>query len=198
MQMRFCMHYSNLFIGPLKQKDEMRKKFMLTLMITMTLTISMAGQNIRYRGFADMEYGLYIANNIDKAGFMFGTSTTHGIQVTDGLFVGGGLNIGIGSYADIYYDSGYWFEEEDDWDTSVAVTLYAAGRYEFIHNRKVSPYVDLRLGGGFLDSTDEGTLYLSPTVGVTINFTKNSDWMPDLHIRFGQGNISMEMIFLTD
>lgn len=150
----------------------MRKKFMLMLMITMTFAVSMAGQNIRYRGFADMEYGLYIANNVDKVGLMFGTSTTHGIQVTDGLFVGGGLNIGIGSYADIYYDDGYWFEEEDDWDTSVAVTLYAAGRYEFIHNRKVSPYVDLRLGGGFLDSTDEGTLYLSPTVGVTVNFTK--------------------------
>lgn len=135
----------------------MKKLLLLSLLLTVGFFQSKA-LDIEYKGYGELYTGYADAANYDgdhNAGSCFGLSTSHGVTLIKGLFVGGGLNI-----AGVTGD-----------DPGALVAVFAESRYNFIPHRKVNPYVGLRLGGGYNGYTEGGAFYFSPAVGVSINFT---------------------------
>lgn len=92
-----------------------------------------------YRGFVDanvmvgrLDDEFDCNDDFNKVGFL----TTHGFQFNPKIFVGGGL--------------GVMFQAGDDLveDFDVIIPVYSAFRYDILA-RKVSPFLDVRLGGFF-------------------------------------------------
>lgn len=113
-----------------------------------------------YRGFVDAnvmvgrlvdEFDCY--DDFNKVGFL----TTHGFQFNPKIFVGGGL--------------GVMFQAGDDLveDFDVIIPVYSAFRYDILA-RKVSPFLDVRLGGFFNAAYDYAYTgaYFSFTAGVRV------------------------------
>lgn len=86
-----------------------------------------------YRGFVGLEaiLGQYIGLNL---------STVHGRQITNKVFLGGGV--------------GVIFAENWDYD-HYSLPVFANFRVDFVE-KKISPFLDLRLGGDFAFYGDSG------------------------------------------
>ena len=134
------------------------KKIILLSMMAIASISSASALDISYKGFGELYSGYAAAKDLEGesySGVCYGLSTTHGVTLIDGLFVGAGLNICAVTCDDL----------------SALLAVYAEGRYNFIPDRKVNPYVGMRLGGGYNGFTEGGSFYFSPAVGVAINFT---------------------------
>lgn len=110
----------------------------------------------RYKGFGDMSFifgndGVFTGCNA----IGFGTSTSHGYQVNQHIFVGGGLGI--------YYHSMDYMGNE------VAVPIFANVRANLLKGR-ISPFVDLKLG--YSPSNVRG-VYFAPNFGVRYGLQGN-------------------------
>lgn len=140
------------------------KKYLLMLLCAAIALPSM-GQTVkgpRYRGFVDGTFlvgndGVYATGINMKGG---GFTTTHGCQINDHIFVGGGVGYYRMSYDE---DSGYgdWWDTDYSYDV---VPIYTNFRYQIL-SRRVSPFIDVKLGAAISDDTG---LYFSPSTGVRI------------------------------
>lgn len=104
----------------------------------------------KYRGFADVSYGFSQYNRLS-------ISTSHGRQINNILFVGGGYamnfnfdvvrrhEVSYGYYK--IYNSKYVYTEE----MCFVFALFADARVDFAR-RKTSPFVDVRMGIDHFDS----------------------------------------------
>ena len=132
----------------------MKKYFLLTILIAAAVSAFGREPEKGYRGFVDLD--LLAGNayhNDDTSGFdkrdgltMFGISTTHGYQFNSHLFAGAG----------IMYAGGF--------GTNL-LPVFADVRYDAKWNR-FTPFGDLRIG---YDITNE-SLYFSPNVGYRFNW----------------------------
>ena len=139
----------------------MRK--ILALIVAMSTIVSASA--VSYKGYADDYVGVAAPSGED-AGLLYGFSTSHGVQIIDGLFVGGGMD--LASYVYFYpkYYVGYGVS------AATLFAVFAEGRYNFLRTKRVSPFVGFRVGGGFNGYDKEFAVYTSPAVGCTINITK--------------------------
>ena len=126
----------------------MKKLFMTFAMVALLATTSFAQDAKSYRGFTDFSYTLGVgetSENFDR----FTLSTTHGYQIDDLFFVGGGVSF------------------EYVRDAAVAlVPIYADARIDIpLHGRSIKPFVDAKIGyaAGQLDG-----FYFAPTIGVRV------------------------------
>lgn len=124
-----------------------------------------------YKGFADIYTGYSAPSNTEVygGGVNFGFSTSHGVTLLPGLFVGAGVDLNLSLYEDKYSTGSYY---DSDLDCSALLAFFAEGRYSFLHSRKVSPFVGVRIGGGYNGYDEGGCFYFSPSAGCTINITK--------------------------
>lgn len=113
-----------------------------------------------YRGFLDLnrlDGYLYGTDDCDCYYSRAGLLTTHGFQFNPKIFVGAGLGV-------------LWQADSDqESDFYCIVPIYSAFRCDFLE-RKVSPFVDFRLGGFANTSScsDFNGLFLSLSVGVRV------------------------------
>ena len=126
----------------------MKKLFMTFVMVALLGTTTFAQDAKSYRGFTDFSYTLGVgetSENFDR----FTLSTTHGYQIDDLFFVGGGVSF------------------EYVRDAAVAlVPIYADARIDIpLHGRSIKPFVDAKIGyaAGQLDG-----FYFAPTIGVRV------------------------------
>lgn len=120
-----------------------------------------------YRGFIEqdntigvLKYYNYMGDYDHDAQWYIGSSTTHGYQFNNHIFVGLGLM----------------------WATSIVsfdsmLPIFADFRYDCSFG-KYTPFADFRIGKDFSDDT--GT-YISPTVGYRLN------WGGKMNVNFGVG-----------
>lgn len=102
-------------------------------------------------------------NKLAKAGYMgnvgvtvsaqgpgCNVTTSHGYSFGNGLWMGGGVGLSFSDYYDCIY-----------------IPVFAEMKYSFTPERKVSPFVDCRLG--YMTELDYMFGYVSPAVGIDIN-----------------------------
>ncbi len=115
---------------------------------------------VSYKGYVDTSTGLVVSTDEDLCS-LWGVSTSHGIQIIDGLFVGAGLELALASEIDDYEDV-YFLG-----------AMFSEARYNFLRKKKVSPFVGLRLGAGYDAICEDFAFYTCPLMaGCTFNFTK--------------------------
>lgn len=131
------------------------KKFLLLLILAVAGLQPVSAQS--YRGFADIEAGY----SFYSEWALIGATTTHGVQLAEKFFIGAGTGI----LTDF---------------TAVVMPLYADFRFDFFNGKKVSPFVDLKVGytlgnsGRVYEDYDDeicNGIYLNPTVGFRIRLT---------------------------
>lgn len=142
----------------------------ILLVMTLALVAATSASAVRYKGYVDTFGGASFppGETLYESGPSFGISTTHGVELLQGVFVGAGLEV-IGTayeeYTSIYHNS-------KDTDFTALVAVYAEGRYNFLRTKRISPFLGVRIGGGYQGYDEEGCFYFSPQVGCTFNLTK--------------------------
>lgn len=143
------------------------KKILLILTILLIGAGTVTAQ-VRYKGYVDLQGGVMVppGNSDYETGPSFGISTSHGVELFGGLFLGAGLDITGCFYS---YDG---YSGESETDAGAFINVFADVRYNFLRGRKVSPFVGTRIGGGWQSFDEAGVFLFNPSVGVTFNFTK--------------------------
>lgn len=133
------------------------KKVILTVLLMAFAVVAFAQtSNSSYKkGYkADVELGTKIYSGKGKGCYM--VTTSHGYSFGNGLYVGGGLGIGVETFGMLY-----------NADARICVPIFADVKYSFM-NRLVSPFVSLKTGG-YYDYTQCGIGYfVRPAIGVDI------------------------------
>lgn len=144
------------------------KKILLILTILLIGASTVTAQ-VRYKGYVDLQGGVMVppGNSDHETGPSFGISTSHGVELFGGLFLGAGLDITGHFYSYDVYNS-----DETETDAGAFINVFADVRYNFLRGRKVSPFVGTRIGGGWQSFDEAGVFLFNPSVGVTFNFTK--------------------------
>lgn len=145
------------------------KKFLLVLAGTLLCMGSVFAISPSYKGFGELYTGYAVpSGDYYGGGTMFGISTSHGVTLIDGLWVGIGIDAALAYYSEEDHHS----YTGSDLDYSGLFAVFAEGRYNILKTKRISPFVGLRLGGGVNGYDEIGAFYFSPAVGCTFNITK--------------------------
>lgn len=132
------------------------KKIILTLV---ALVIATTASAVRYQGFVESTFGANFPSKYFGDGVTVGVNTSHGAEIINGLFVGGGTDFSLISY-----------EDYNDTKVAGAVTFYGDVRYRFLKT-KISPFAGVKIGGGYEGINQSSCFYFSPQAGCSFNFT---------------------------
>ena len=134
----------------------MKKLFVMLSAVMVMTVVSGNCMNARERGpakgnaLAESGYVGNISMSLTPfLGFGAELSTSHGYSFGKGLWMGGGFGISVSS------------------DFGALLPLFAEVKYSILHNKKVSPYVDCRLG--LISDFDDTVVLFSPSFGVDID-----------------------------
>lgn len=104
-----------------------------------------------YRGFADIE-GAFPISNSSGASFTnsmcttsLGLSTTHGVQLSESLFVGGGVGVNQIAADELFSDT----------YSRYSFPIYLQARYDFKSISKTNFFIACKLGYQFFEGLDE-------------------------------------------
>lgn len=132
-----------------------------------------AGSNLLTRGYRGFVDGSLVCGNLETDGLDFsrtniGIMTAHGFQFNPHIFLGGGLGFRFNAGGDDIY----WLDSDETVEAyNVYLPIFAAFRYD-IMDKKVSPFLEYRLGGYASLSADEycslGGIYMNMNFGVRI------------------------------
>lgn len=148
----------------------MGRRIIISLMLFVATVI--AGSAESYRGFVDVGYGGLVGTSFSEDGHHamgslkgIGFSTTHGVQISRLFFVGAGIGANL---TDSYERSG-WYEDGD-------ANWYVCGRYDLNLLAKVTPYLVVKVGQYFYNSSSgaikpTGKLFFQPAIGVRFRLT---------------------------
>lgn len=140
----------------------------LLLVVAMVLSGVIASSAVRYQGFVESHFGVFVPSGYYKIGAEAGFSTSHGIEIVPGVFLGLGGDLLLGSYYNSpVYDNGS--------HGIILFNPFIEGRYSILPFKKASPYVGLRLGaslGSLEDSNDNVFPYLTPAIGCSFNLSR--------------------------
>ncbi len=127
---------------------------------------------VSYKGYVDTYVG-YAAPSEGDGGVNYGLSTSHGIQIIDGLFAGMGVDLSVATFSkDVEVGSGRYATNTTEVDAKFLGAGFAECRYNFLRKKRISPFVGTRIGGGYNGYAEEPAFYFNPSVGCTFNFTK--------------------------
>ena len=145
-------------------------KKLLFVFATLLISINSAfAISPTYKGYGELYSGYAIpSGEYYNGGVTFGISTSHGVTLIDGLFVGIGVDAALAYYSEETSNR----YGEDNTDYSGLFAAFAEGRYNILRTKRISPFVGLRLGGGYNGYDEEGCFYFSPAIGCTFNLTK--------------------------
>ncbi|MDE6329140.1 MAG: hypothetical protein K2L83_00330 [Muribaculaceae bacterium] len=144
------------------------KKLLSMLVVMLACVASASAISPSYKGYGELYTGYSIpAGDYYNGGGVFGVSTSHGVTLSEGLFVGLGLDAALSFYSEADPYSRY-----DDSDYSGLFAIFAESRYNILPSKRISPFVGLRLGGGYNGYDEVGSFYFSPAIGCTFNLTE--------------------------
>lgn len=145
----------------------MMRRILLILFIVFTTAISAFAQvNVHYKGYVDFSEGIIIPGGdiiTRNTELSLGLSTSHGIQLFNSLFVGGGIEVSGTQYGSGHSD--YYGKRE--W--GVLGVGFIDVRYLFRKDHRVQPFVGTRIGGGYQSIGELSCLYFSPSGGISFN-----------------------------
>lgn len=145
------------------------KKLIFTMAALLTGINSVFAISPAYKGYGELYSGYAIpSGDYYDGGVTYGISTSHGVTLIDGLFVGVGIDASLAYYTE--GESNRYGEKESDYSGMFAA--FAEGRYNILPSKRISPFVGLRLGGGYNGYDEVGGFYFSPAVGCTFNLTE--------------------------
>lgn len=120
-------------------------------------------QKGKYRGFVDIGAKPFWFN------FLASMETSHGFQLLDKLYLGGGTGVSVNPF----YVMG---------NRTFYVPVFADVRVDFI-NHSVTPFFDCRTGYKYYISNKDGCIYINPSVGcrvmagkMPLNFSFGADF----------------------
>lgn len=180
------------------------KKIIYAALLAMLTSLSSPAQDFRgCRGFLDLFGGLGVGklNDSFRIGnhimtdfqphVAFGLNITGGYQITEYLFAG----VGFGGYtildryheyvADLaYYNYDDYYNEDFP---AVMLPIFVDCRWTLDLNRKINPFVDLKVGYQFRCSLDDGEILSSYSDGNCLFRSQEPGFycMPTIGVRFG-------------
>ena len=129
------------------------KKFFMTL----ALALGVLSVDAQSKDYVDYERGyradIAVSTSISE---QYTLSTSHGFSFGNGLYVGGG----VGFTAETFLN----FEDAPHY----LVPLFADVKYTFL-NKRVSPFVSARVGGGFNTEYKMNRMLINPMVGINVH-----------------------------
>lgn len=168
----------------------MKKIFLIIAILTMPFAASAQG----FRGFIDIfggnqlgggSYDLNGIHNI-KNDLAFGLNVTEGYQITNFLFAG----VGFGGYttltgANIYHHN----SERERVFHSLYFPIFADVRWTLDIERKITPFVDMKIGYQFAFEINEGSLhYYGDSREIYAKGNNGIYFMPSVGVRFGKAS----------
>lgn len=146
----------------------MLRKISIIALAAAALTAQARDPETGYRGFVDWDNSIGAISNFQSAtgkvkrdtNWFIGVSTTHGYQLNENVFVGGGILFSASAPGG-----------------NLTLPLYAAARYDCQFSQ-FTPFGDIRLG---YNMADGGGIYFSPTVGYRLSLGSKTN------INFGLG-----------
>ena len=141
------------------------KRLLLACLIALSGVLSSSA--VRYQGFVETSYGVFAPSKYFKSGPELGFSTSHGVEIEPGIFVGIGLDWLFGGYKEP--------DNNSDYDFAYYQNMFVEGRYSLYPNKKITPFVGLRFGAGLGGYEGGGSLLhpcISPAVGCSFNFSQ--------------------------
>lgn len=126
------------------------KKTLTTLLLILNICIVSNAQDLEtgYRGFVDVAGGYGFSDAKDS--WLISASTTHGYQLNQNVFIGGGVS------------PTFLFDSEDN---MFFCPVYAAGRFDF-EAGSLRPFIDTRIGYSVFDKIG---FYAYGGVGLAFN-----------------------------
>lgn len=161
------------------------RKVLLLLVTVICCTFVATAVTPHYKGYAELYSGYSMPSNYYENGISYGLSTSHGITLIDGLFLGLGVDASINHYTESYRSGKHWYEDEDN---AFLFAGFAEARYAFLRTKRISPFVGLRGGAGYNGYDEEACSYFGALAGCTFNFTKKFG----LDVSIGYGRYSGE------
>lgn len=162
------------------------KKILLTAVLALVTAVSASAVDIdiKYKGYVDTGGGLFFPSTdeteVDGLGYNYAISTTHGIELFKGLFLGAGFEANLLGYYEKEYPGSY---NDSSAEIGGIFTVFAEARYNILRTKKISPFVGLRIGGGYQGMDEEGCFHFAPMAGCTFNFTNKFGL--DVGLRYG-------------
>ncbi len=151
------------------------KKLVVSLLCVVLGAMSASAISPHYKGYIETYAGYDLPVDVETGGATFGLSTSHGVELIKGLFLGAGLDVSCITYKianSSYSSSDYLYYYNPDVEYNVCAAGFFEARYNFLRNKKVSPFVGTRFGGGYNGWAESSAFYFSPAVGCTFNFTE--------------------------
>ena len=172
----------------------MKKIFLIIAILTMPFAASAQG----FRGFIDIFGGTQFGRGIDipvpnydnvsniKNDLAFGLNVTGGYQITNFLFAG----VGFGGYTTIMGATTHdYYTERDREFHSLYFPFFADVRWTLDIERKITPFVDMKIGYQFAFEINEGSLTYYDSYREIYAKGKNGIYfMPSIGVRFGKAS----------
>lgn len=159
------------------------KRFIFTLVAVVLGITSASALSPTYKGFGETYsgWGVPVGDGFG-AGVVYGLSTSHGVTLIPGLFVGGGVDFTLGYYS--VPENRY----RTDTECSGFFAVFTEGRYNILRTKRISPFVSTRIGGGYNGMCESGSFYFRPAAGCTFNLTKRFGFDASLAYTLYSGN----------
>ena len=94
-----------------------------------------------YKGYGELYSGYAIpSGDYYDGGVTYGISSSHGVTLFDGLFVGAGVDAAIAYYTE---GSANRYGEKDT-DYSGLFDVFAEGRYNILRTKRISPFCGIK------------------------------------------------------
>lgn len=155
------------------------KKILLALLF---MPLLLTGQVVRYFFNVELTNQFVLSNSLGESykfdngalvktnQYCFGISTTHGIGIKEIGFLGIGIGIDVeklGYFKGVNYYLGDRY----------IVPIFFYGKYNFIHNKKITPYIDFKIGTGVeqnnsitYDNNDNVPMFFfNPRIGLALD-----------------------------
>ncbi|MDE6791813.1 MAG: outer membrane beta-barrel protein [Muribaculaceae bacterium] len=176
------------------------KKIIYTAFLVLLSVFSSNAQDFRgCKGFIDFYGGMGVGNEKESysAGYStiseigprmsVGLNVTGGYQITDYLFAG----IGFGGYTvlDRYKEEYNGDKGSDYYFPAIMLPVFVDCRWTLNINRKITPFVDLKLGYQFRCSLEEGKItYNYQKEDLFLNQEAGFYCQPTVGVRFGKAS----------
>lgn len=178
----------------------MKKIFLIIAILAMPFAASAQG----FRGFIDIFGGTQFGGGIDfptydvtnvKNDLAFGLNVTGGYQITNYLFAG----IGFGGYAALIGATSHddYYSDRNRDAIPLHFPFYADVRWTLDIDRKITPFVDVKIGYQIVHNVDDGGIAYYRYNG-ELDYRYNDElyakgkngvyFMPSVGVRFGKAS----------
>lgn len=175
----------------------MKKNIFIAFLLTLAFLSSNAQDFRGCKGFIDFFGGLCLGDmgapystgsstiTVLEPRISFGMNVTGGYQITNYLFAG----VGFGGYTVMdRYAEGYSYGDADNYFPAIMLPVFADCRWTLNINRKITPFVDLKIGYQFRCSLEDGNITYYSQNNLYLSQEAGFYCQPTIGVRFGKAS----------